>query len=309
MSDALHIRYLPIGELHESSKRNLVRYADDFVVLCETKEDAEKAIEDLKPWLTIRGLQLSEEKTRIVHITEGFDFLSYKVRQYKANDRKTGWILLIKPSKEAIRALQKKLKEKWKALKGKSPEDVIRELNPIIRGWANYHRINTASQVFAYLDHWNFRHEVKWAKRKHRNKGWKWLKKRYWSKLNKSRNDNWCFGDKTTGAYLDRFAWHNIKRHVLVKGNSSPDDPGLKDYWKKREAKKSDDLQSSLKRQVARQQDHVCTNCGDSIHNGEDIHRHQIVPKGGYTTDNVQLVHEECHKQIHKHEVKPKELA
>jgi RNA-directed DNA polymerase len=311
MSEALGIRYLPSGELHESSKRNLVRYADDFVVFCETKEDAEKAKEDLKPWLATRGLQLSEEKTRVVHLTEGFNFLSYSVRHYKAGDRQTGLILLIKPSKEAIRELQKKLKEKWRALTGKSPEEVINELNPVIRGWANYHRVNVASQTFTYLDHWNFRHEVNWAKRKHRSKGWKWIKQKYWGKLNKKRNDHWVFGDKRTGAYLDRFNWHNIKRHVLVRGTASPDDPGLKDYWTKRNAEKSKDLSSS-KQWISKRQGHVCPNCGEALYNEEELHRDRIVPgtQGGrYTYDNIRLVHVECHKQIHRHGVRPKELA
>jgi RNA-directed DNA polymerase len=173
MGKALGIEYRLDTKWCKPSKRLLVRYADDFVVFCETKEDAEIAKGELNRWLAVRGLQLSQEKTHIVHLTEGFDFLGYNVKHYKVNNTRTGYKLLIKPSREAIKDLQGKLKEQWKDLRGKSVDDVLDKLNPIIRGWANYHRINVASQVFSYLDSWILRHEIKWARHKHRNKNWK----------------------------------------------------------------------------------------------------------------------------------------
>jgi RNA-directed DNA polymerase len=300
MSEALGIDYQLDAKWHKTSKRLLVRYADDFVVFCETKEDAEQAKGDLKGWLTVRGLQLSEEKTRIAHLMEGFDFLGYNVRHYRVNNTRTGYKLLIKPSKEAVKELQKKLKETWKAYTGKPLNEVLDKLNPIIRGWANYHRINVASQVFSYLDHWMFRHEIKWAKRKHRSKGWKWIKQRYWGRLNKKMNNNWVFGDKHTGRYLLMFSWHNIRRHVLVRRDASPDDPELRTYWTKRNAKHSHEL-SPGKQKISRRQNHVCTRCGETLYNGEDLHEHHVVrPKDGGTDtyDNYELVHVECHKQI-----------
>jgi len=303
MEQALGIKTNNRGE--NISKRAIVRYADDFVVFCETKEDAEQAKETLKRWLAKRGLFLSEEKTHIVHLTEGFDFLGFNIKHYKDKRTKTGFKLLITPSKEAIRDITSKLRDEWKSLKGKPTHKVTRKLNPIIRGWANYHRVNVASQVFSYLDHWMFKHEIKWAKRKHLKKGWKWIKQKYWGKLNKSREDNWVFGDKHTRKYLDKFYWHKIERHVLVKGTASPDDPELREYWARRNAEKSKDFTPS-KQKMSKRQEHVCPNCGETLYNGEELHKNHIVPRaqgGKNTYDNLQLVHVECHKQIHKHKV------
>ncbi|WP_347275968.1 HNH endonuclease signature motif containing protein [Leptolyngbya sp. FACHB-321] len=109
------------------------------------------------------------------------------------------------------------------------------------------------------------------------------------------------FGDKQTGAYLLKFGWFTIKRHVLVKGKSSPDDPALQDYWKKREEAKAKTLTPSS-RKLAQQQKHRCPVCGESLYNGESIHRHHLKPKaqgGKDTYSNLVLVHQCCHQQLH----------
>src|SRR6059058_1086423 len=112
MEEAIGVTYDYRGQL--IGKRAVVRYADDFVCFCETREDAEQVQRILTEWLKERGLTLSEEKTRIVHLTEGFDFLSFNIRHYPApQTARTGWKLLIKPSKEAVQAVQKQLKELW----------------------------------------------------------------------------------------------------------------------------------------------------------------------------------------------------
>jgi RNA-directed DNA polymerase len=117
-------------------KRAVVRYADDFVCFCESQEDAEKAVALLTEWLQERGLTLSPEKTKIVHLTEGFDFLGFNVRHYKApQTAKTKWKLLIKPSKQAVQKVREKLRAEWQALQGRNVSAVIKKLNPIIRGW------------------------------------------------------------------------------------------------------------------------------------------------------------------------------
>jgi RNA-directed DNA polymerase len=134
-----------------------VRYADDFVVLCPTQEDALKARELLTVWLAERGLSFSEDKTRIVHLTEGFNFLGWNIRHYKVTDRTSGYKLLIKPSKESVKAIRGKLREIWTAHRGKPVDVVIRKLNPVIRGWAAYHRGVVASDVFKKLDHWMYK--------------------------------------------------------------------------------------------------------------------------------------------------------
>ena len=117
MEEAIGVTYDSRGQL--MSKRAVVRYADDFVCFCETREDAEQVQKILVEWLAERGLTLSEEKTRMVHLTEGFDFLGFNIRHYPApQTSRTGWKLLIKPSKESVQDVQKKLKDQWNKAQG-----------------------------------------------------------------------------------------------------------------------------------------------------------------------------------------------
>ena len=137
MKDAIGVTYNSKGQI--SGKRAVVRYADDFVCFCETKEDAEQVQSILVEWLKERGLTLSQEKTRIVHLTEGFDFLGFNIRHYPTPlTSRTGWKLLIKPSKESVENVQKKLKELWAKGQGSNVQSVLAKVNPVIRGWANY---------------------------------------------------------------------------------------------------------------------------------------------------------------------------
>lgn len=133
MEKALDVKYNCKGEL--SGKRAVVRYADDFVVFCETKEDAEKSVKILNEWMEKRGLSLSTEKTRIVHLSEGFDFLGFNVRQYRDSTTKTGWKLLIKPSKKAVQSIRQKLRQNWLNLKGQKVGAIERKTKP------NYKRL------------------------------------------------------------------------------------------------------------------------------------------------------------------------
>jgi RNA-directed DNA polymerase len=132
------------------AKRAVIRYADDFVVFCQTYEDAQKVIEELTTWLAERGLELSKEKTRIVHLDEGFDFLGFNIRRYptsiKGPKARTPYKVLIKPSKDTVRRFREKVREEWLALKGAPIEGVIKRINPIIRGWANYYRSAVSKQ-------------------------------------------------------------------------------------------------------------------------------------------------------------------
>lgn len=181
-----------------------------------------------------RGLTLSDEKTKIVHLIEGFDFLGFNIRHYEVPTSKTGIKLLIKPSKESVQNIRNKLRNEWLNCKGKSVDVVIKKLNPIIRGEANYFRIGVSSEIFNSLDHWLYEKQKRYAKHTHRNKSDKWRKAKYWGRLNLDRpNDNWVFGNKQSGAYMLKYAWFPIERHVLVKGKSSPDDPKLKDKREK----------------------------------------------------------------------------
>jgi RNA-directed DNA polymerase len=297
MEKALGVKHNNRGEI--IGPRAVVRYADDFVVFCESRMDALKAQEDLTVWLGKRGLKLSETKTRIVHLTEGFDFLSYNVRHYRDFSRPTNHKLLIKPSKDAMQEIRDKLRKEWLRLKGKPIVEVLRVLNPIIRGWANYHRVVVASRAFNSLDNWMYRRECRYVNYNHPNKPNKWKKKRYWGRLNKRRNDNWVFGDKRTWSYLLKFSWVKIERHIMVKGQSSPDDPSLRGYWKARERAKTKEL-APKSQKLAQNQDGMCPLCGESLLNGEETHKDHIVPRdqgGQDSDDNVQLIHLFCHQQ------------
>jgi len=282
--------------------RAVVRYADDFVVFCESKEDAERSEIILEEWLKKRGLSLSQEKTSIVHLTEGFDFLGFNIRHYKApQTSKSGYKLLIKPSKESVKAIRKKLREEWRRLQGANVHAIIVKLNPIIRGWANYFRIGVANAIFGKLDNWMFHKEQQYTKKTHPLKPWYWRQKRYWGS-NPKRKGNWVFGDKHTGKFLSKFHWFEIQRHALVPGTHSPDDPSLRKYWKERNKTYVKDLPPSNQR-IARNQEYVCENCGESLFNGEELQTHHVKPRkegGKDAYHNLKLVHLYCHQQIHR---------
>ncbi len=305
MEEVLGVKYRTHGmgrPITLIGERAVVRYADDFVVFCESREDAEEVIQILTQWLGKRGLTLSEEKTRIVHLTEGFDFLGFSVRHYKApRTSKSGYKLLIKPSKKSVQAVRDKLRDKWRRVRGQNAQTVVGQLNPIIRGWANYFRTQVARQTFHKLDHWMFQRAIRYVNQAHPNKSEHWKKQRYWGKLNPKRNDTWVFGDKKTGHYLLKFNWFNIERHIPVQGTASPDDPGLKEYWQERDKAKAKFLPPSTQR-IARNQNYVCRVCGMSLFNEEETHVHHVEPKGRGGKDtysNLSLTHLFCHQQIH----------
>lgn len=300
MEEVLGVRYGSQG--HIKGPRAVVRYADDFVCFCETKEDAERVQAILTQWLKERGLNLSPEKTRIVHLTQGFDFLGFNIRHYPApQTSKTGWKLLIKPSNKSVRAVQKTLKVLWNKGKGANVQSVLAALNPVIRGWANYFRTVVAKEIFRTLDSWMFYRAERYTKATHPTKPKRWRQQTYWGRLNLDRQDNWVFGDKQTGRYLLKFQWFPIERHVLVRGRSSPDDPDLKDYWMKRQEMKAKDLSFS-KQKLAKRQKGMCLECGESLFNDEEIHVHHRLgtSKGGKDIySNLALVHLLCHQHIH----------
>jgi RNA-directed DNA polymerase len=300
MEEALGVKYDYRGQL--IGKRAVVRYADDFVCFCESREDAEQVQKILVEWLKKRGLALSEEKTRIVHLTEGFDFLGFNIRHYPApQTSRTGWKLLIKPSKTSVQDVQRKLKDQWDKAQGTNVQSVLTKLNPIIRGWANYFRTAVAKEIFSKLDSWMFYKADRYTRRMHPKKSTDWRHHQYWGRLQLERLDPWVFGDKQTGGHLLKFSWFPIERHVLVKGRASPDDPSLKDYWTKRQAAKAKDLTFS-KQKLAKRQHGRCPECGDSLFNEEELQVHHLLARsqGGQNSySNLALVHLFCHQQIH----------
>lgn len=306
MERALKVKYRNRGTIN--GPRAVVRYADDFVVFCESKEDAEKSRRTLDRMLVKRGLELSPEKTRIVHITEGFDFLGFNVRQYETpNSSRSGYKLLTTPSKDSVKKVKAKLKEEWKNMVGAPVGAVIKRLNPIIRGWGNYFRIGVSKAVFSELDHYMFIRQVRYASRRHPNKSWDWKSKKYWGKI-EGRNDKWVFQDKETGAYLQKFAWIPIQRHVMVTKDASPDDPTLKSYWETRTKKSKSVLTSKgMKQKLFNLQKGICPICKQPLENldetgQEELHVHHVKTRksgGTNSLSNLRLVHLYCHQQQH----------
>jgi RNA-directed DNA polymerase len=260
LEEAAGVRYR--GGDHADHVRNrspvLVRYADDFVVCCFTERQAEGVREQLAGWLAERGLSVNQDKTRVVYLTQGFDFLGWNFRRYPSGK------LLIKPSKAAIRKHRHRLAGEMRRLRGSNARAVIATLNPVIRGWAAYHRGMVSSEVFNSLGTHMWRLTWKWARYSHQNKSAGWVQARYFGVFNPSRQDRWVFGDRETGSYLRKHSWTKIRRHVMVKGSASPDDPDLAGYWRYRRDKHGTPLDTSTLNLLGRQ-DFCCPLCGDRL--------------------------------------------
>ena len=153
---------------------NLIRYADDFIITGTTKERLENEVKPLvEQFMLDRGLQLSPEKTCITPIEQGFDFLGQNLRKH-------GDKLLIQPSKKNTHTFLEKVRQLIRRGRGISQSDLIRQLNPVIRGWANYHRHVVAKRTFKKVE-WILWHSLwRWARRRHSGKGSQWIKQRYW---------------------------------------------------------------------------------------------------------------------------------
>ncbi|MGW1306872.1 group II intron reverse transcriptase/maturase [Streptomyces sp. NPDC002514] len=268
LEEAAGVRYLTTGT-HAgdvvAGSPILVRYADDMVACCHSREQAEQVKARLAEWLAPRGLVFNEDKTRIVHLEEGFNFLWFNVRRYR------GCKLLIKPSVEAVRRIRKRLADEVRSLRGLNATAVIARLNPIVRGWAAYYRGVVSSRIFTALDHYVWWLTYRWARRMHPNKSKKWIARRYFGRFNKFRNDRWVFGDRGNVLndrgeipILVKFSWTNIVRHQLIAGGASPDDPGLTDYWVKRRRRVKPPLDSYNLRLLAKQ-DGRCPLCGEHL--------------------------------------------
>jgi RNA-directed DNA polymerase len=236
---------------------SLIRYADDMVAFCHSRQEAEQVKARLAEWLAPRGLTFNEEKTRVVHLDDGFDFLGFTARRYHGK-------LLIKPSKAAIKRVRQRLAVEFRALRGANAAAVLARINPITRGWANYYRGAASSKVFAALDTHMWKLTYKWACHRHPDKPKPWITNRYFGRYNTARQDRWVFGDRDSGAYLPKFAWTKIVRHGLVRGEASPDDPALADYWAERRGRSTPPLDRSTL-YLLRKQKGRCPICGDLL--------------------------------------------
>jgi len=279
--------------LPRRAKVNFVRYADDFVVTAASKELLEQRVVPLiEDFLRERGLWLSPEKTRIVHISEGFDFLGWNVR-------KVSQMLLVTPAKKNRQAFYRKVADTLKALRTAKQEDVIKALNPIIRGWGNYHRSQMASRTFAKMDHYIFWALWRWAKRRHPTKGKRWIKNKY---FRSGRSRNWVFAD---GPHvLARLSDIKIRRHVKIKAEANPYLPEWEEYFDDRLRRKM--LESLMGRRrlhwLWKQQNGDCPQCGQKITRKTGWHVHHVIWKvngGSGNLSNLRLLHPNCHRQLH----------
>jgi RNA-directed DNA polymerase len=168
---------------------NLVRYADDFVITAKSKELLEGEIKPLiEQFLQERGLELSPTKTVITHVEHGFDFLGQNVRRYPNGK------LLIKPSKKNVGTFLDSIRRIIKTAHGVSAADLIDQLNPKIRGWANYHRHVVSKRTFGHVDRNVFSSLWQWARRRHLNKSPRWFKPKY---SDRRGNRDWSFFGET----------------------------------------------------------------------------------------------------------------
>ena len=236
----------------------VVRYADDLVVMCVSREQAEAVQQQLSGWLVPRGLTFNESKTSIVGLDAGFDFLGFNVRRYPNSN------LLIKPSRAAVKRVRTRLAAEVKALHGANAQAVIAALNPIIRGWAAYYRTVVSKEIFSSLDTYVWQLTWRWAKRAHPNKPTRWVQARYFGAFHPTRADRWIFGDRDTGRYVFKFSWTPIVRHRMVKGASSVDDPQLTGYWTERRRRNKPPVGPLLLRLLQAQQ-WRCPGCGELL--------------------------------------------
>lgn len=211
---------------------HVIRYADDFVVTSKSREMLqERVLPAIMSFLAQRGLQLSPEKTRIVHIEEGFGFLGQTVRKYNGK-------FLIKPSRKAVQGLQAKVKLILKTHSGGDVWAMIRHLNQTIRGWCNYHRHSCSSQIFNWFDSWLFWAIKRWLHKRHPNKGRRWIRKKYYRSR---KGSDWIFFAAKKGSNgethlreLAKASRTNIVRHVKIQAKANPFDPDWNVYFSKR---------------------------------------------------------------------------
>ncbi len=240
----------------------LIRYADDLAVFCHSQEQARQVKAQLAGWLAPRGLAFNEDKTTVVHLSQGFDFLGVNARRYQNGT------LLTKPSAEAVTRLKRRLASDMRALRGSNTSAVLAKLVPITRGWAAYYRSVVSSKVLSCLVYYVWKLTHKWAKHNHGNKPTSWIVHQYFGKLNTFRNDRWMLGDRASGTYLPKFSWTPIVRHTMVKGRASPDDPTLTEYWATRRRKAKPPLDRYTLRLLTRQHA-LCPLCGEHLLSAE----------------------------------------
>ena len=286
-----------------SPKVNFIRYADDFIITGNSKELLENEVKPIvENFLKERGLKLSPEKTKITHINEGFNFLGWNFRKYDSK-------LLIKPSKESVKSILDKVKGILDSNKNAKTENVINLLNPVITGWANYHKGTVAKEIFNYVDHQIWIKTWKWAVRRHPNKGKLWIKAKYFKTVG---NRNWVFSGENQDEHSTSLASMSavpIERHIKIQADSNPYDPKYEQYFEKRLYVKMTKGQVG-KTKLAKlwvQQKGICPVCKTRIDDVENINIHHILEKakgGKDMNSNLVILHPNCHRKVHSRNLK-----
>ncbi|MHC1697537.1 MAG: group II intron reverse transcriptase/maturase [Geobacteraceae bacterium] len=280
---------------------NLIRYADDFVITATQECVLENEVKPLvEKFMRTRGLELSQEKTRISHIEEGFDFLGWNFRKYNGK-------LLIKPSKDNIKRFLEKIRSVIKVNATAKQENLIKLLNPMIHGWAMYHRGAVASDVFARVHSEIWMALWRWARRRHPRKGRRWVKNKYFQVIN---GRDWVFstssgkGETKTTEALCRASSVKIQRHIKIQSEANPFDPLWDCYFESRRTGKMTTSPSGKRelRALWRKQLGLCPMCKQPItkESGWNVHYIHARVKGGKDINsNRMLLHNNCHNQYH----------
>ncbi|MDJ1168241.1 group II intron reverse transcriptase/maturase [Roseofilum sp. BLCC_M154] len=284
---------------------SLIRYADDFVVMHKDEQVINDCSLIISDWLAEMGLELKPSKTKITHTRNGkrdLNFLGFNISQYhvglhhsgKCKGKTLGFKTLIKPNKEKVKAHIKKLGEVIARHKSAPQEALIKELNPIIRGWSNYFSTVVSKEVFSYCDNILYQQLRRWAKRRHPNKSAQWVTNKYW---HSEGNRNWVFGVRYEDSFI-KLTCHSdtkIVRHVKVKGMKSTYDGDLT-YWSSRMGRHPE--MPNEKAALLKQQKGKCNYCGQYFRDGDLMEIDHVIPKalgGSNRRDNKQLLHRHCH--------------
>ena len=315
---------------------DLVRYADDFVVLHEDKEIIEESRKFISEWLKIRGLELSGEKTKIVHSTEGFNFLGHHIRHYPNNKMslsykrkllkgtkteqkraKASHILRVEPTKDKLKKHWRDISDTIWKLKSASADEVIRTVQPKITGWANYYKTAHSSEAFSKLDTFLYQRLAQWARRKHPKRGIRWVNEKYFGVKRKGKTKNYTHDTVGGRKWLFRGEQRHIKAytkhkerigsHARVGFDRSYYD-GDTAYWAERLSKGYGDISPS-KANLLRKQKGICPHCQSALTSDDLLHVHHKTYKSRGGTDkypNLVLLHRHCHDEIHALDKKEK---
>jgi RNA-directed DNA polymerase len=281
---------------------HFIRYADDFIVTGHSKEILE---EEIKPAITAflkeRGLELSQEKTKVTNITKGFDFLGQNVRKYPSKGKLK---LLIKPSKKNIHSFLEGIRETFRKASSTTQAGLIKKLNPKIRGWANYHRSVVSKETFSSIDNEIWRLSFQWAKRRHPDKNMAWILQKYYKSI-KGRNRRFSGAEQLEDGSVKEqtlllMAYTPIRRHVKIRKTAHPYDAKHDEYFEKRTTGKwkNNSQRLYVERHIGSFQEGKCPCCAEEVKVKQNwcISLKKKTSKGGeYKSDNIDVIHKECY--------------